>query len=55
MEVKKMSFVAACREFFGFREGTGLKDFSAELKALTDKDRVELKAEFAKIGYEITN
>lgn len=53
--MEKLTFVAACRKHFGFREGTGLKEFSTELKALTEKDREDLKAEFAKIDYEITN
>lgn len=36
------SFIAAAREFFGFRPGTGLNDFAAEIKALTFEDKLEI-------------
>ena len=33
--------------------GEGLKAFSAELKKLTEKDRADLRADFAKIGLNV--
>jgi hypothetical protein len=40
-QLKQMTFVAACRTFFGPLPGTGLKDFVNELKQLTPQDRAE--------------
>lgn len=51
--VKVMSFAMACKDYFGLQPAQTLMEFSAELKALTEKDRADLKAEFAKIGYTI--
>lgn len=46
--MKKMQFTAAMKDFFGFKEGQGLKDFHAEIKALSDDEkqwfRVNLEA-----------
>lgn len=53
MEHKKCTFVVACRDYFGLLHGQTLKDFSAELKALTPKDRQELCAMFPTVGYDI--
>jgi len=50
--VRKMTFVAACRIHFGVRPGDGLRDFVAELKALTPEDRIELTALFAEQGID---
>ena len=38
----KISFTAAAKHFFGFREGKGLTDFAAELKQLTIEDKLEI-------------
>ena len=51
--MEKKSFIKACREHFGYREGTGLKEFSIELKELTEKDRAEMKVMFEAIDIEI--
>lgn len=53
MEIKKLTFMAACRDFFGLKEGQTAMDFGKELKALTEKDRDEIKVGLAKLGYEI--
>jgi len=37
-----MTFMAACKNFFGFKPGQTLSEFSAEIKALTPADRAEL-------------
>jgi len=50
--VRKMTFVAACRIHFGVRPGDGLRDFVAELKALTPEDRIELTALSAEQGID---
>lgn len=39
-----LSFTAACKKYFGYREGDGLKEFGMELKALSERDRCELAA-----------
>lgn len=36
------SFVAACKNFFGFKEGQTLSEFGAELKQLTHEDKMEI-------------
>lgn len=48
-----MSFVGAMRDFFGFKPGQGLSDFSAELKALGPEDKAYFTAELGKVGYSI--
>lgn len=48
-----MFFVGACKDFFGFLPGTGLKEFAMELKKLTEHDRKEIKAGLIKNGYVI--
>lgn len=53
MEIKKLTFMAACRDFFGLKEGQSAMDFGKELKELNDADRAEIKAGLEKIGYEI--
>lgn len=39
---KKMSSIMVLKEYFGYRPGMGLKDFAAEVKALTPEDKAEL-------------
>lgn len=41
--MKQMKFVPACKDFFGQKTGQTLREFMDECKALTDKDRAELK------------
>jgi len=48
-----MNFITACKEFFGYHEGEGLKQFFEELKALTDRDREDIKAGLKQAGFEI--
>lgn len=49
----KVGFVKACRDFFGLKPGETLAEFAAELKALTDKDKQDLVAEFKRIGWDV--
>lgn len=51
---EQKSFASACREFFGFRPGTGLADFAKELKTLTQADRNEMAPQLgAVLGCEV--
>jgi hypothetical protein len=53
MEMKKLTFMAACRDFFGLKTGQSAMDFGRELKELTEGDRAEIKAGLEANGYEI--
>jgi hypothetical protein len=50
---KKLTFMAACRDYFGLAAGQTAMDFGKELKQLTEADRTEIKAGLEKEGYEI--
>jgi hypothetical protein len=52
--MKLCSFMVACKEYFGFREGQNLSGFMAEIKELTDDDRAYFTALFPSVGYQIT-
>lgn len=53
--MRQLSFVAACKEFFGFKPGQTLIQFRDEIQALTPKDRIELAGMFKTIGIEIVS
>lgn len=53
MEMKKLTFMASCRDFFGLKEGQTAMEFGKELKELTETDRAEIKVGLQKLGYEI--
>lgn len=46
---RTLTFMAACREFFGQREGTTALDFGKEVKALTPDDRKEMAPQLEKL------
>ena len=50
---KKMSFMSACRDFFGLHPGETALQFGQEIKQLTTEDRAEIKEGLEKLGYEI--
>jgi uncharacterized protein YcgL (UPF0745 family) len=50
----QMSFMNACRHFFGQKPGQTLQQFGAEIKQLTEADRAEIKAGLEAQGYIIT-
>ena len=54
METSKMSFIVACKKFFGMKIGQSLTDFANEIKAISDKEKAELTHEFQTVGIEIT-
>jgi hypothetical protein len=53
---KKMTLMAAARDYFGMREGqTTALEFAAEYRKLTDDDKDEIRAGLEKAGYMIIN
>lgn len=50
---EQKSFVVACMNFFGKKEGQGLPDFKKEIDKLTNKDRREIAEMFSGIGITI--
>jgi len=46
-EKTTMTFIAAMKDFFGMKDGQTLTQFSAELKALDEKEK-----EFFKLGLQ---
>lgn len=53
MNLKKLTFMSACKDFFGLKEGQTSIEFGKELKQLTTEDRAEIKAGLEQNGYEI--
>ena len=51
---RKMSSIMVLKEYFGYQPGKGLKEFAAEVKALTPEDKAELVAlAAAELGVEL--
>lgn len=48
-----MTFMAACRDFFGLKEGQTALQFGQEIKALTEQDRKEIREGLEQNGYTI--
>jgi len=46
----RKTFMVRCKIFFGLKEGQSLREFSAEIKQLTAKDRTELTELFNAAG-----
>lgn len=53
METKKLSFMAACKDFFGLKSGQTSMDFAKEIKELTEEDRKDIRLGLEQNGYEI--
>lgn len=47
---KPMGFVGRCKEFFGLKQGQALTQFAAELKALSQDEKMELHRQFNAMG-----
>lgn len=47
------SFIAACREFFGFKPGQTLTEFGQEIKALSHADKVDIAAGLREVGIDV--
>jgi hypothetical protein len=48
-----MSFMAACRDFFGMKPNQRPLEFGAEIKALNEAERAYFRVELEKLGYTI--
>jgi len=48
-----MSFTAACKQYFGYKQGQTLGEFMNEVKELTPSDRLYFIKLFPSIGIEI--
>lgn len=55
MEQKFTTFAAAAKTYFGVRPGTGLKEFMAEVKELSDDDKAEIRKGMEAHGIIITS
>lgn len=53
--MKKVTLVAAIREYFGFLPGQTPMEFMQEIKALTPEDRAYFATHFPSVGYEIAS
>ena len=53
--MKKMTFVAAMKDYFGYKTGQTPTSFMQEMKALTDEDKAWFRANLPSVGYEIVN
>lgn len=52
--METMTFISACRKFFGLKDGQKLQDFAAEMRELTAQDRLDLIAMFRTVGIDAT-
>lgn len=54
--MRELSFMSACKEFFGLKEGQTNLDFGKEVKALTQQDRLDMQPGLeAALNCKITN
>lgn len=49
----KLTFMGACRDFFGMFPGQTAMQFGAEVKKLTPEDRAEITEDLTALGYNI--
>lgn len=49
-----MTFMMACREFFGAKPGASLQEFAAEIRALTPEDKAQLIEMFKQVDIDAT-
>lgn len=52
---KPLSLMAACRDYFGTKDGQTAIQFGMEYKALTDDDKKEIADGLRANGYSIIN
>lgn len=50
---KKHTFMSACRDYFGVKEGQTSMDFGKEVRTLTPEDREEISVGLKSLGYDI--
>ena len=53
MDTKEMGFIAACRDFFGSKDGQTLMQFRDECAALTPADKAEIRDGLIQNGYNV--
>lgn len=53
MNAKKLTFLQACKDFFGLHDGQSPMQFAKEVKELTEADKAEIKTGLEQNGYEI--
>ena len=51
--MKVMSFTAACKDYFGYKQGQTLGEFMTEVKELSQDDRAYFTKLFPSVGIEI--
>jgi hypothetical protein len=51
---KQHTFMSACRDYFGLKEGQTSMQFGKEVQALTPEDRTEITAGLTKLGYQFS-
>ncbi len=51
--MKEMTFVQACKDFFGMQPNQKPIDFMKEVRALNEKDRSEITTGLEQNGYKI--
>jgi uncharacterized protein YcgL (UPF0745 family) len=51
--MKSMTFMSACRDFFGMKPGQTPVQFGKEIKDLSEQDRAEIKQGLEGQGYQI--
>jgi hypothetical protein len=51
--MEQKSFMKACADFFGKKDGQSLREFNDELKKLSQDDRIEFREMFKQAGIEV--
>ena len=51
--MKQMTFMQACKDFFGIKPGQMPMDFLKEIKSLTEADKQEISEGLKANGYDI--
>jgi hypothetical protein len=54
MDLKHVTFILACREFFGLKPNQSLQEFAQEIRMLTPDDRAQFIEMFKTVGYDAT-
>lgn len=52
--LRHCTFIVACREYFGIRQGQTLQQFAAEIRELTTEDKASLTQMFRSVGLDAT-
>lgn len=52
--LKHVTFIMACRSFFGMKPGQTLQEFAAEIRALSLEDKTAFIEMFRTVGFDAT-